>query len=177
MNRVLNILIISILLSSSCKMHRPKSRKEINADSLTQKTSKTSEIEKSDSSYEKPPVNYGVQLSNPCDSNGKLKQLSLQLGNSKAGLRVKTIHDTIYIDCDCEGSISRFRSEKVKSDSSFVELQKRFSEKEQAFEEKNGSANAQMKLWRLRFWGLLIFIILVLFYQIRARIIKFLKGV
>ena len=177
MIRLLFIIAGLAMALSGCKPTKGyQSDKEITNDSSSQVSNKNTLKESSDSSYEKPAVNHSIKISNPCDSNGKLKPGSFQTGSAKSKLVVRVVHDTAYVDCDCEGSIARYKSEKLTTDSSFIQFRKLFNEREATYKGSEEKLSAELRLWRLRFWIILILVFLVLTFLARARFIKFLKA-
>lgn len=177
MTRLLYIIVVLVIAFSACLAPKSyQSHKQITTDSSGQVSNKNTLNESSDSSYEKPAVNHSIKITNPCDSNGNLKPGTYQTGSAKSKLVIRVVHDTVYVDCDCEASIYRFKKEKLTTDSSFVQFRKLVNERETVYKSSEQKLTAELRLWRLRFWILLILVFLVLAFLARASFIKFLKA-
>ena len=89
---------------------------EIN-DSTKSNVKKSSEV--FDSSSIKPAVKINQAVKNPCDSNGQLKPIYQQSKSGQGKSTIRTVHDTLYVDCECDEQVNRLRVEKYASDSSY----------------------------------------------------------
>lgn len=69
-------------------------------------------------------VKMGTKVINPCDSNGKLKPINQTTTNGHGTSRIYTKHDTLFVDCECEGTVNRLRVEVYQKDSAYKSLSK-----------------------------------------------------
>ena len=79
-----------------------------------------------DSTVTTPQVVIKTVIINPCDSNGKLKPINQSVSAGQGKASVKTQHDTLMIDCDCDATIQRYRKEIEIKDSTLAILKGRY---------------------------------------------------
>ena len=104
------------LLFVGCKT-KTITKSEIKSDSTASKIVTNTVYITKDSIVYKPKVEIQYQVINPCDSNGHLKPINQtsKSGSGKSSLRSKG--DTLFVDCDCDEQIQRFKSELSTKDS------------------------------------------------------------
>lgn len=116
------IIFILILFDlTSCKTIQ-KSRKVEKQDSSSVVTNNNTSI--FDSAAYLAGVKMGTKVINPCDTNGKLKQINQTTTNGHGTSKIYTKHDTLFFDCECEGTLNRLRIEISSKDSTISKLQK-----------------------------------------------------
>jgi hypothetical protein len=124
MKRLLGLILLLFsfwLIVGGCKT------KTITNTSVTKdSTANNSNVSKSkdvkDSTIVTPKVEIRTIIINPCDSNGNLKPFNQTVKNGQGKATIRTVHDSIYIDCDCDATIQRFRSEITAKDSMISSL-------------------------------------------------------
>jgi hypothetical protein len=118
---VVIIFLLIIFDLTSCNTIR-KSRKVEKQDSSSVVTNKNTAV--FDSAAYLAGVKMGTKVINPCDSNGKLKPINQTTTNGHGTSRIYTKHDTLFVDCECEGTVNRLRIEISSKDSTISKLQK-----------------------------------------------------
>jgi hypothetical protein len=90
---------------------------------------KTHELQKiEDKTKETPSANIQTRIATPCDSNGHLKPFTQEVNVGKAHSKIRVVHDSIYVDCQCDSTVDRLRTEVLIKDSMNSQLQKQVSD-------------------------------------------------
>lgn len=98
------VLILMMLFAPSCA-----SKKQITTTTQTDSTGTKKTVTDSLIKEVTPAIKTQLTLPNPCDSNGVLKAFAFTQTAGKTALKVRTIHDTLYVDCACDESIKQYR--------------------------------------------------------------------
>jgi archaellin len=120
-----------------CKAQKVVNHTEKNDSSSVVKTHEVLKIE--DKTKETPTANIQTKIATPCDSNGHLKPFTQEVNVGKAHSKIRIVHDSIYVDCQCDSTVDRLRTESLFKDSLNSQLQKQVSDtrtetiKEKAF--------------------------------------------
>jgi hypothetical protein len=164
------LIMFGVLLTSlvfiGCKSTTSFTNKETkDTSSSSQVTNKETKIK--DSSRVQPKVEIKYVIVNPCDSNGKLKPINQSINAGGGKLKTTSNKDTLFIDCDCDEQIQRFRTEIRNKDSLVSNLKTRL-----IIDSKKETINVEVTpvwVWKVITGLLLLIIILSAILYIKLR--------
>lgn len=162
---MLGVLLTSILFIG-CKT-RSSSNNSVTNDSVTNSLKLVTNKEINDSVHVKPKVEIRTVIVNPCDSNGKLKPINQSVNTGSGVLKTTSNKDTLFVDCDCDEQIQRFRTEIRSKDSLVSTLKTKF-----IMDSKNQTITVEVTplwVWKVITAMLLLIIILSTTLYIKLR--------